>query len=310
MTVVSPGIVTGTTYFITVKTPSGTSPTSANDVFTFSPLVPTVSAVNPNSGPNAGGTSIVITGTGFVNGATVSFIKQSTGCGGFGAISANNVTVVGSNTITANSPSVSAAAPYYVYVTTPSGPVELLPGLHLHRLRRLRHLESRCDGSPGTLRSTKNAPTTTRSGHGRRRAPAGRGPSARPAGRGEGAQRRGGPEPGEPRERRQQQGVVAQRADDVAVGERARRPRRAADRAPQARELVEGALRQPPVVHGVDAWAASTATTAPAASSDGAKPVPAAPRGRGRCRGGGARTRRQRYDGAGAEPGRATRPTA
>jgi hypothetical protein len=128
MTVVSPGIVTGTTYFITVTTPGEpTSPTSANDVFTFSPLVPTVSAVSPNSGPDAGGTSIVITGTGFVNGATVSFIKQSTGCGGFGAISANNVTVVGSQTITANSPSVGAAAPYYVYVTTPSGPSSCYP---------------------------------------------------------------------------------------------------------------------------------------------------------------------------------------
>ena len=127
MTVVSPGIVTGTTYFITVTTPYGLSPTSANDVFTFSPLVPTVSSVSPNAGPDAGGTSIVITGTGFVNGASVSFIKQSTGCGGFGAISANNVTVVGSQTITATSPAVSAAAPYYVYVTTPSGPSSCYP---------------------------------------------------------------------------------------------------------------------------------------------------------------------------------------
>jgi hypothetical protein len=127
MTVVTPGVTTGTTYFITVKTTSGTSPNSANNVFTFSPLVPTVSAVSPSSGPNAGGTSIVITGTGFVNGATVSFIKQSSGCGSFGSISANNVVVVGSNTITANSPSVGAAAPYYVYVTTPSGPSSCYP---------------------------------------------------------------------------------------------------------------------------------------------------------------------------------------
>lgn len=118
LTVVSPGVVTGTTYFITVTTPGEpTSPTSANDVFTFSPLVPTVSIVSPNAGPDAGGTSIVITGTGFVNGDTVSFVKESAGCGG--GISASNVTVVGSRTITANSPAVFAAAPYYVYVTTP-----------------------------------------------------------------------------------------------------------------------------------------------------------------------------------------------
>jgi IPT/TIG domain len=127
MTVVTPGIVTGTTYFITVATPYGLSPTSGNDIFTFSPLVPTVSAVSPGSGPDAGGTAIVITGTGFVNGATVSFIKESTGCGGFGAISANNVVIQGSQTITATSPSVSSAQPYYVYVTTPSGPSSCYP---------------------------------------------------------------------------------------------------------------------------------------------------------------------------------------
>jgi hypothetical protein len=127
MTVVSPGVTSGTTYFITVRTPSGTSPTSANDVFTYSPLVPTVSAISPSSGPNAGGTSFVITGTGFVNGATVTFVRQSSGCSSFTTYGATGVTVVSSSNITGNSPSVPTSGAYYVYVTTPSGPSSCYP---------------------------------------------------------------------------------------------------------------------------------------------------------------------------------------
>ena len=127
MTVVSPGVTSGTTYFITVHTPSGTSPTGAGDVFTFSPLVPTLSAITPNAGPDTGGTSFVLTGTGFVNGATVSFVKQTSGCGSSNTLGATGVTVVSSTTITGSTPSVSAGAPYYVYVTTPSGSSSCYP---------------------------------------------------------------------------------------------------------------------------------------------------------------------------------------
>ena len=100
----------------------------------------------------------MITGTGFVNGATVSFIKQSTGCGGFGAISANNVTVVGSQTITATSPAVSAAAPYYVYVHDPVGAVELLSGLHLHRLTRSSSGREQVRREPGHVAQHEERP--------------------------------------------------------------------------------------------------------------------------------------------------------
>ena len=41
MTVVSPGVTTGSTYFVrVVETGEPASPTSATDVFTYSPLVP------------------------------------------------------------------------------------------------------------------------------------------------------------------------------------------------------------------------------------------------------------------------------
>lgn len=127
LTVVSPGVITGTTYFVTVHTASGTSSTGPTDVFTYSPLVPTVSAISPNSGPNAGGTQVTITGTGFVLGATVSFVSQASGCGGF-SVPASNVTVVNSSTITASTPSISfRGAPYYAYVTTASGPSSCYP---------------------------------------------------------------------------------------------------------------------------------------------------------------------------------------
>ncbi|MEI7926141.1 MAG: IPT/TIG domain-containing protein, partial [Chloroflexota bacterium] len=55
---------------------------------------PTVSAVAPALGPSAGGTSITITGTGFVSGATVTI----------GGTAATGVTVVSATSITATTP--------------------------------------------------------------------------------------------------------------------------------------------------------------------------------------------------------------
>jgi hypothetical protein len=55
---------------------------------TFAP--PTVSSVSPNTGPTAGGTSITITGTGFVAGATVSV--GGTACTGVVVVSATSIT--------------------------------------------------------------------------------------------------------------------------------------------------------------------------------------------------------------------------
>jgi hypothetical protein len=72
-----------------------TSPISANAKFSY---FPTVTAVSPASGPVAGGTSITITGSGFVAGASV-LIGQ--GNGTTGAITASNIHVVSSTKITA-----------------------------------------------------------------------------------------------------------------------------------------------------------------------------------------------------------------
>src|SRR5205807_1251648 len=70
---------------------------------------PTVSGVNPASGPAAGGTNVTITGTNFTSGATVAF----------GPNAATNVVISNSTQITATSPPGSGTVD--VTVTTPSG---------------------------------------------------------------------------------------------------------------------------------------------------------------------------------------------
>jgi hypothetical protein len=69
---------------------------------------PTVTSVAPNSGPDTGGTSVTITGTNFVSGATVTF----------GGTAATGVTFVNATTITATTP-VHAAGAVDVVVTNP-----------------------------------------------------------------------------------------------------------------------------------------------------------------------------------------------
>src|SRR5262249_58045177 len=53
---------------VTVTTAGGTSAISSGDRFTYV-SAPTVTNVNPNTGPTSGGTSVTITGTNF-SGAT------------------------------------------------------------------------------------------------------------------------------------------------------------------------------------------------------------------------------------------------
>lgn len=73
-------------------------------------VVPTVTSVAPNTGPAAGGTSVTITGTNFVAGATVTF----------GAAPATGVSVTNSTTIAATTPANPAGA-VTVTVTNPGG---------------------------------------------------------------------------------------------------------------------------------------------------------------------------------------------
>jgi uncharacterized protein YhjY with autotransporter beta-barrel domain len=86
---------------ITVTTPSGTSPTGTVDRFTYAtPIVPAVTGLSPTTGPTPGGTSVVVTGSGFTGATAVKF----------GATAATAFTVNSDSQITATSPAGAAGA--------------------------------------------------------------------------------------------------------------------------------------------------------------------------------------------------------
>ena len=129
LTAYSPAISTGTTYFVTVTTPGGTSVyNDSGGVFTYSAT--TTESGDPGGfadhfgieGTTAGGTGITITGTGFYNGstpATVAFTPQ----GGGASQAATSVKVLSPTTITATAPSQTSAGNFFpdVTVTTQAG---------------------------------------------------------------------------------------------------------------------------------------------------------------------------------------------
>jgi hypothetical protein len=111
ITVISPS-GTGTVN-VTVTTPGGTSIASTASQFTYiaAPELPTITGISPSSGPTEGGTTVIITGTGFTEDATVLF----------GTSAATMVTFVSETNITAVAPSAATAGTVDVSVTTPAG---------------------------------------------------------------------------------------------------------------------------------------------------------------------------------------------
>ena len=109
----------------------------------WSPVAPTVTGVYDTgtvppstSGPITGGTPVIVTGTGFVSGATVNFIEESGGTPSSDnvVLPATNVTVNGTTSITASSPAVTEGTTYYVTVTTPTGTSVVRLQRHIHLL--------------------------------------------------------------------------------------------------------------------------------------------------------------------------------
>ena len=95
---------------ITVTGPSGTSPTSDADLFTYTGAsMPVVTLVSPSTGVAAGGTSVTISGSGFTGATSVTF-------GGTSA----TFTVVSDTSITATSPA-HANGTVHVIVTGTGG---------------------------------------------------------------------------------------------------------------------------------------------------------------------------------------------
>ena len=148
MTAVAPAGTTGAVD-VTVTTAGGPSAVSSADKFTYLP-VPTVTNVNPTSGPAAGGTSVTITGTGFTAGTTVKF--GSADAAGIVFSSSTSITAVsppgtGTVDVTVTTPggtSPTSSADRFTYTTSPgsengsvptivtgNGPVSPVSGIHV-----------------------------------------------------------------------------------------------------------------------------------------------------------------------------------
>jgi hypothetical protein len=93
---------------VTVTTAAGTSPTSPADEFAYQGM-PSISSLSPAAGPPAGGTSVTISGTGFIGTSAVDFGSAPAG-----------YIVNSAHQIVARSPG-GAAGDVEVTITTPSG---------------------------------------------------------------------------------------------------------------------------------------------------------------------------------------------
>ena len=133
--VAAPSVTTLANYYITVTNASGQTsavmpnaqcnpnPTLAVDCFIYTSIAPMVTGVTPISGYTTHSTFITITGTGFVNGATVTMVQDNNGTpntANQGAATA--VQVVNNTTITALTyPFSTLNQAFFITVTTPSG---------------------------------------------------------------------------------------------------------------------------------------------------------------------------------------------
>ena len=107
---VVPSSASVATVSVNVTTPSGTN--NVNTLYSYVLPPPTVTSVNPGTGPLAGGNTVTITGTGFAGATSVTF----------GGVAATSFTVVSDTQISAVVPAGSAAtATVSVNVTTPNG---------------------------------------------------------------------------------------------------------------------------------------------------------------------------------------------
>jgi type II secretory pathway pseudopilin PulG len=110
---------------VTVTTGAGTSPTNPFDQFTYAP---TVTAIAPTTGGAVGGTTVTITGTGFLGATGVQF--GTTAASSYSVVSASSITAVSpagsSGTVdvtvtTAAGTSTTGSADKFTYGTTVSG---------------------------------------------------------------------------------------------------------------------------------------------------------------------------------------------
>jgi hypothetical protein len=123
---------------ITVTAPGGTSPASTADHFTFgAPVVPTVTAVSPNSGPATGGTTVDITGTGFLAATAVNFGTTPVGVtpisdtliSVFSPAQGTNPATVDVTVIAAGSTSATSPADQFTWASAPPPTLPVVNGV-------------------------------------------------------------------------------------------------------------------------------------------------------------------------------------
>ena len=123
LTAVSPAVAAAGTVDLTVSTLAGTSAPTPADAFTYESGVasagPVVSGVTPSSGPLAGGNTVVITGSNFVD--------LSPGAVLFGSNSATYSVNSAGTIITASAPSATGVGTVDVTVTNPLGASVITP---------------------------------------------------------------------------------------------------------------------------------------------------------------------------------------
>ena len=110
-------------YAVQVVNPNGQSATIANG-FTYTAstgVTPSLSMIAPTSGPAAGGTTVMLSGSNFVQGATVSF----------GGVAATNVVWTSASRMTAVTPAGTAGA-RDVTVTNPGGQSVTVRGVYTY----------------------------------------------------------------------------------------------------------------------------------------------------------------------------------
>ncbi len=111
---------------VQVTNPNGQSATRTGGfTYTAAAQAPTLTSVSPTSGPTAGGTTITLTGTNFVSGATVRV----------GGTAATNVAFVSATQLTARTPAGTAGA-RDVQVTNPDGQSATRTGAFTYTARR------------------------------------------------------------------------------------------------------------------------------------------------------------------------------
>jgi hypothetical protein len=136
ITAVAPAGSSGTVD-VTITTVGGTSATGAADQYTYT-AAPTVTGLSPTSGPTSGGTTVVITGTGFTGATAVNFggtaatsftvdsdtqITATAPAGSAGAVDVTVVTVGGTSATSASDKFTYIAAPTITSIVPTSGPL-------------------------------------------------------------------------------------------------------------------------------------------------------------------------------------------